>query len=318
MTLQSGHRPRFSIILPSYNYASTLSVAVDSVLSQTVRDWELVVVDDGSSDGSLRLLERREKENPGRIRLFRHPDGQHRGIRETYRLGFSVARGTHLAFLEADDIWKPENLENKLAVFKKHTSAGLVFSAYSAFGSFRRSCYWHLYALSNRFGLPSGKPFDPLASFLLRNPAATFSAVAVRRDCIRESDWNSPQDRWTDWWFFAHLAQRTLFYYDCRSSVHWRIHGSSANAQCEDGDEIRKIQDFLIMLYDSLLAETADSADHRRLIEEARTLMQCYRNNLKAGSLRHHLLSLSYRKRQGVRFLTHLFLKKLLLSRFHV
>src|SRR5882762_3330329 len=94
----------FSVIIPSYNRAILLRSAIESVLSQRNRDFEIIVVDDGSSDGTLDYL----KSLGAKITTVRQPN---RGPGAARNLGARDATGTYLAFLDSDDLWFPWTLE---------------------------------------------------------------------------------------------------------------------------------------------------------------------------------------------------------------
>src|SRR6202000_2278953 len=96
--------PKVSIILPTYNRADTIMRAVRSVQAQTFQDWELIVVDDGSTDDTASLLAGVET----RMVLTRQPN---RGFTEARNAGIRAARGPYIAFLDSDDEFMPHHLE---------------------------------------------------------------------------------------------------------------------------------------------------------------------------------------------------------------
>lgn len=96
--------PRVSVIIPTYNRAYFLHQAIESVLNQTFRDFELIVVDDGSTDATPYLLEKWR----GKIRWVRQ---QNSGVSRARNVGIRVARGRYLSFLDSDDLWLREKLE---------------------------------------------------------------------------------------------------------------------------------------------------------------------------------------------------------------
>lgn len=100
--------PRVSIVMPCYNAQGFVAEAIDSVLAQTVQDFELIVVDDGSTDGSAAVLAGYGE----RIRVIRQPN---RGVSTARNEGVAAARGELLAFLDADDYWAGDFLESMLA-----------------------------------------------------------------------------------------------------------------------------------------------------------------------------------------------------------
>lgn len=98
---------RFSVLVPVYNAGRYLEACVQSVLRQTERDYELVLVDDGSTDGSGEACDRFAALDPGRIRVLHQPN---RGLIRTRRTGISLARGEYCVFLDADDYLADETL----------------------------------------------------------------------------------------------------------------------------------------------------------------------------------------------------------------
>lgn len=108
--------PAVSIILPVYNRVHVLRRALDSVRMQEVADWELIVIDDGSADGSPELAAALAVEEP-RLRLIRHP--ANRGAPAARNSGIRAARAGLVAFLDSDDEWLPGKLAAQLAAFAR-------------------------------------------------------------------------------------------------------------------------------------------------------------------------------------------------------
>ena len=123
-----GNDPLVSIVMPVYNSEAFVAEALESVLAQTYRNWELVVVDDCSNDGSAAIIEEfaaRHGEN--RIRFFRHESNK--GAAATRRTAFGKVNGDVLAFLDSDDVWMPEKLERQLE-FMRRADVAMCFTAY--------------------------------------------------------------------------------------------------------------------------------------------------------------------------------------------
>ncbi len=112
---------RISVIIPCYNGVATVSHAIDSVIAQSRGDFEIVVVDDGSRDDSLQVLER----YADRIKLLRQPN---RGPSAARNLGVRNSSGEYLGFLDADDLWRPEFLERTAQVLDTDPQCALVYT----------------------------------------------------------------------------------------------------------------------------------------------------------------------------------------------
>lgn len=115
--------PKVSVIMPAYNAESFIGDAINSVVNQTYSNWELIVVDDGSTDNTVEKMKSwLEKES--RIQYFYQANGKQGKARN---LGISKAKGYYLAFLDADDLWLPEKLEIQIKEIQEN-NVDLVFS----------------------------------------------------------------------------------------------------------------------------------------------------------------------------------------------
>lgn len=114
-----------SIVIPVYNAEKFIKETVASVLNQTWQGWELLLIDDGSADGSRALLEQFAEQDE-RIRVFHLTGGGAAAARNT---GTRNAKGRYLAFLDADDLWEQEKLEQELR-FLREKDAAFVFTGY--------------------------------------------------------------------------------------------------------------------------------------------------------------------------------------------
>jgi glycosyltransferase involved in cell wall biosynthesis len=115
--LGSGNVPGLvSVVIIFHNEECYLSKAVESVRAQTYPHWEMLLVDDGSSDASPGIARRLAEENPQQIRVLMHPGGVNRGMSASRNLGLVNARGEYVAFLDADDEYLPERLQRHVEV----------------------------------------------------------------------------------------------------------------------------------------------------------------------------------------------------------
>lgn len=132
MNLTKNHE-LVSVIIPFYNEETFLEEAVESVLNQTFRDWEIILVDDGSTDKSSLIAQEYSRNYPHKIRYISHKNNKNKGLTATRNLGVLTARGEIIALLDADDVWLPNKLEYQLGIMHKYPELALVCSA---------SLYW--------------------------------------------------------------------------------------------------------------------------------------------------------------------------------
>lgn len=111
-----------SVIIPTYNRASVLLRAIDSVLAQTYKNYELLIVDDGSNDQTHELLS--PLINSGKINYFQH---QNRGVSAARNAGVQNARGELITFLDSDDEWLPHKLQQQLNFFAQNPHLQIVY-----------------------------------------------------------------------------------------------------------------------------------------------------------------------------------------------
>ena len=107
--------PLVSIVVPTYNRLAYLRQAVQSVFDQTYRQWELIVVDDGSTDGTAAYV----ASLGGRVRALTLP--RRGGAARARNAGVGAARGAYVAFLDSDDLWLPEKLAIQMAGLRERT-----------------------------------------------------------------------------------------------------------------------------------------------------------------------------------------------------
>lgn len=116
-----------SVVIPVYNAERFLAEAVDSVFAQTYARWELLLVDDGSTDSSSAIARQYAESDPARIRYLEHPGHRNLGMCTSRNLGIRQSRGEYIALLDADDIWLPDKLQQQVELMKAYPEAGLVY-----------------------------------------------------------------------------------------------------------------------------------------------------------------------------------------------
>lgn len=137
-------RPRVSVVMIFLDAELFIVEAIESVLTQTYTQWELLLVDDGSTDGSTAIAQRYAAAHPDRICYLEHKGHVNRGTGASRNLGIHAARGEYVAFLDADDVYLPQRLERHMALLSADTSIGLAIS---------NSLYWHSWQNSQQLAL---------------------------------------------------------------------------------------------------------------------------------------------------------------------
>ena len=216
-----------SIVMVNFNQASFLRQAIASVVAQTYDCWELVIIDDGSGDNSLEVIEECRANYPQRIRLATHPLKQNLGIAASYQLGIRLCQGEFIGFLESDDFWHPDNALRKLE-FLKTGEAGFVYSDVDPIGE---SEIIRLRRRSLRLlaGSPALKAFDAFYPLAVINFIPTFSIVIARAEALQELTFLSdPRFRMgLDWFLWLQISLRQRFLFIPERLVSWRLYRKS-------------------------------------------------------------------------------------------
>ena len=110
---------KISIITTSYNYENYIKETIESVQAQTYKDWEMIIVDDGSTDNSVDVI-KSYVEKDSRIKLFQHENCQNKGLCESLKLGITKSQGDWLIILESDDTIVNNYIEEKLKIINEN------------------------------------------------------------------------------------------------------------------------------------------------------------------------------------------------------
>lgn len=116
-----------SVILPTYNRAHSIRRSIESILRQTYPHWELLVIDDGSTDHTEEIVAE-VAVSDSRVHYYRQP--QNRGVAAARNEGIRQARYGYIAFQDSDDIWKEDKLKKQMGIFDEQSQIGMVYCAY--------------------------------------------------------------------------------------------------------------------------------------------------------------------------------------------
>jgi glycosyltransferase involved in cell wall biosynthesis/SAM-dependent methyltransferase len=125
-----SNQPLVSAIVIFLNAGTTFfKEAIASIFAQTYENWELLLVDDGSTDESTEIAQFYARTYPEKVRYLEHEEHQNRGMSASRNLGIRHAKGDYIALLDADDIWLPEKLEKQVAILEAQPEAAMVYSS---------------------------------------------------------------------------------------------------------------------------------------------------------------------------------------------
>jgi glycosyltransferase involved in cell wall biosynthesis len=229
-----------SVVIAFLNGRNFLAEAIESVFSQTFSNWELLLVDDGSTDTSTETAIRCAERNPGRVRYFEHPDHQNLGVCASRNLAIRNAAGESVAILDADDVWMPRKLEEQAAVLRHHPEVAAVFGASQYWRSWTGEVGESASDYVPEIGVPSNSVIGPPHSLLLFYPLGTASApcpsdILIRRDALQriggfEQEFTGVYQLYEDQAFLAKLYLSAPVFISGECWTRYRLHQQSCCA----------------------------------------------------------------------------------------
>jgi glycosyltransferase involved in cell wall biosynthesis len=232
--------PVVSVVIIFLDPGAFLEEAIESIRRQTFRKWELLLVDDGSSDGSSEVARQAAEAEPHRVRYLEHPEHANRGMSASRNLGCVQARGSYVTFLDADDVLRPEALETLLSTLRTAPRAAMAYGPVE---------YWYSWAgarapradFVQRLGIPNPALIEPPALLLrfLRRRAAAPSGMLVRSEVIREVGGfeNAFRGMYEDQAFCAKVCLRRPVVTTAKCVYRYRQHPGSSSSQADRSGE---------------------------------------------------------------------------------
>ncbi len=207
--------PLVSVIVPAYNAESTILETIASVQQQTFTDFELIVIDDGSSDRTLELL---HSVTDPRLLIFSYENG---GVCVARNRGISHAIGEFIAFLDADDLWTPDKLSAQLAALQQHPEAGVAYS-------------WTYFMDEKGESLSPSEPIifagNVYAQLLVNNFLASGSNPLIRSEAIKSiGGFDAAFPHCADWDYWLRLAANWSFIVVSKHQILYRQSGAMSS-----------------------------------------------------------------------------------------
>lgn len=199
------HKKKVSIIIPTYNRASTIKRAIDSVLNQTYSDFELIVVDDGSTDNTAQVVNEYED---SRLRYLKIEDRH--GANHARNVGIENADGEYIAFQDSDDEWHMDKLEKQMKILLEQKQVDIVFSR----------CLRH--CIDGRQILVPNKNYsecllqEKIESILAEISVIGTPTLIIRKKCFQEEGaFDEAISRYQDWEIMIRFSQKyKIFFLD--------------------------------------------------------------------------------------------------------
>lgn len=218
--------PIVSFIIPVYNAEKFVAEAINSVLTCGYEVFEIILVDDGSTDKSLEICYSFEKKSEN-IRIFRHPGGINKGVSFTRKLGIQEAKGEFVYFLDADDILFPGIIDQYVNIFNSFHDVILVHGEITILRD--ASHYSHKMEPGFFLGMSDRKYHLKDEPYYLKSNRICTSTVCIRKEALIDINFNYDQvfPLAEDWLLFTLLAQKGCFYYIARPVIKYRVHENS-------------------------------------------------------------------------------------------
>lgn len=213
-----SENPAVTVYISSYNHARYLPQTIDSVLTQSFQDLELLILDDGSSDNSHEVLSDYQQRYPDKIHYMWHAGHANRGISYSCNVALAKARGTYFTWLGSDDYWLPEKLARQVKFMDEHPQVGLSYTAahtLSASGELFPAIATQGYIAS-----------DAWRQFITANPIIASTAM-VARHCFEVVGVFAEELVFSDWELWIRLAAKYDVAFLPEPLAAYRVHGQN-------------------------------------------------------------------------------------------
>jgi glycosyltransferase involved in cell wall biosynthesis len=256
-----------STIIIFLNAEDFIQEAIESVIGQTYESWELLLVDDGSTDASTEIARRFADANPRQVRYPEHPGHRNCGKGASRNLGIRAAHGDYVAFLDADDVWLPDKLARQVAILDTHQQAGMTYG---------NTLYWYSWTQNPAdigrdyvppLGAQPNSLVEPprLVPMFLRGKAAVpcTCSILVRRSAIMQingfdESFLGPNNIYEDQAFYAKICLRYPVFVADDCLDRYRQHPGASMAGAEKMGHLITARQFFLTWLRGYLVEQGE------------------------------------------------------------
>jgi glycosyltransferase involved in cell wall biosynthesis len=261
-----------SVVVPLYNGGRYIESTLMSVLSQSYNNYEVIVVDDGSTDDGSQKVTTIMEQHPRRIQLIYHSDHGNYGIAASRNLAIRNAKGVYVAFIDQDDIWLPNKLEKQVEALQQFPEAALVYAKVTFVD--QEGGGKKLRSVHSTYG--RGVAWKPQNVFrkLVKEDFIPNLTVLVRKSCLERVGFldEGPRYEYEDWLLLSKMAYFYKFIFIPEVLGKWRLHNSNYSTHIfEMGHLCDAGEHYTITLFSFLMNQKGISFDdvrkllHRRL-----------------------------------------------------
>ena len=216
-------KKKVSVVVTSYNYDEYIRTTLESLVNQTYKDFEVIIVDDGSKDNSLDIINEFVSKYSN-FKLYTHENHQNKGLIESVKLGISKCNSDYIAFLESDDYWREDYLQQKIDYIEEHPDAVIIINDITPFGNNTYDKY--VTKIANYYRKNKTKK-NYFLDFITENRIGTFSIVMIKSDVLRSLDFDSPIQTWLDYWLWRQVTLCHPISFVDEKLTYWNRHDNS-------------------------------------------------------------------------------------------
>lgn len=256
--MKNSDNPLVSVVLCFYNEKLFIEEAIRSVLSQNYEHWELILVDDGSSDESVSLAKKYAKLFPDKIIYLEHPFHQNKGLSASRNAGIKICRGTFIAFIDADDVWLQDKLQYQLNIFKTNPGVTVALEA---------SLYWNSWNDANKpdqvieVGAKEGiynapqlmLNLYPLGKGAAPCPSGIMVHRAVLKRCVFEELFRGMYQMYEDQAFLCKVYLKEVVYVSAACHNKYRQRSASLVSSVHETGNYHKVRSYYLYWFKEYL-----------------------------------------------------------------